>query len=62
MEVTLQLDETQAQQLRRLLTPGHPIPALLQEAVARYLAEREQIEHRRAVMEAILTGEPIATA
>jgi hypothetical protein len=55
MEVTLTLDGELIELLRK-----HGQPAVLvQEALARYLAELEQLRHRRAVMEAILTGEPI---
>jgi hypothetical protein len=60
MRILLDLDEVQARELERLLARGVAAHAIVCEAVAGYLAHREQLEHRRAVMEAILTGEPPA--
>jgi hypothetical protein len=61
MQVLLDLDEPQARELELLLAEGVAVSAILRDAVAGYLAEREQLAHRRAVMEAILTGEPVAS-
>lgn len=64
LRVLLELDEAQARELERLLAGGGPdaTAAVVRDAVARYLTGREQLAHRRAVMEAILTGEAVHEA
>jgi hypothetical protein len=59
MQLSLDLDDREAEQLRRLLGDGEPAARIVAEALTLYLVQLEQAEHRRAVMRAILTGEPI---
>jgi hypothetical protein len=56
---TFELDEVQARELCRLRVEGVSVAAILERALTKFLAEQERAEHRRAVMEAILTGVPI---
>lgn len=59
VQLSLDLDDREAEQLRRLLGDGEPAARIVVEALTLYLVQQEQAEHRRAVMRAILTGEPI---
>ena len=59
VHLSIDLEDREAEQLRRLIGDGLPATRIVVEAVTLYLAQKEQAEHRRAVMRAILTGEPI---
>jgi predicted transcriptional regulator len=60
MRVSVDLDDDLARELERLAGAESPA-ALLTRALAHYLDQRGQLAHRRAVMEAILTGRPLRT-
>lgn len=58
MHLSFDLDDDLARELQRVAGTEQPA-AVLARALAQYLDHRGQLAHRRAVMEAVLTGKPL---
>lgn len=60
VRLSLDVDDDTARELERVGGGAAPA-AVLALALARYLDERGALAHRRAVMEAVLTGRPVGS-
>jgi predicted transcriptional regulator len=58
MHLSFDLDDDLARELQRV-AGSEPPAVVLARALAQYLDQRGQLAHRRAVMEAVLTGRPL---